>query len=47
MNALQQYLILPFTVSPSTKLLGTALTALVSKLLPLMKVEAISLTLDG
>lgn len=47
MHALQQNLILPFTVAPSTKLLGQALTALAGKMLPQMRVEAISLLIDG
>jgi hypothetical protein len=46
MHALQTHLILPFTANPSTKLLGRALTLLATKLLPQLKVEAISLLID-
>jgi hypothetical protein len=47
LGAVQQFLIIPFTVAPSTKLLGTCLTTLAAKLLPYLRVEAIGLVLDG
>ena len=46
MQALQQNLILPFTQSPSAKLLGIALTQLAHKVLPTLRMEAVSLLVD-
>lgn len=47
MQALQYNLIIPFTESPSAKLLGNALTQLAAKILPTLETEAVSLVVDG